>query len=848
MEENWLCQYDKAMNISNLKTITFSELEPDTKRRTTAEVSQYLKNFEECLENYNKDFPFSLLHYAFIFRRFDAVNMIRDALSYDEWIKVLNYPGPEGYEKITPLVCAKWNLFYLYGYDSKNDTDLASELEGMMDELDHIDEVVEYTDIVDEEKQESVFDIFWWPQQPILDVIYYSKQELASKQVKNNCVSLVMDEVGTGKTVSAIYAIRNIIENCNAESKQAHILIICPHNKREDWQNDIRRQLGHYAHIVEQGDNGDMYRNELKKAFFKGFEEVIMISGQKGGGDGKGSHTELKNSLNSYSDKEKWDLVIIDEGHISFQNYVALSSEKAMILSATPIVVNATGRRSFEDYKVLLRRITGKSVMHFDIKPIDKSVPDENDIYVNWFKEDMGKKSAERNIQFVSCERAEERNELFYDIYNEKGALTALQYDQDDEYLFSKYNEIFSDSKSVVQNHKLDKLIEILKENDKSYIIFCEHEFVVHLIYERLKEEFSDIVIAEKNGKNENHCGLGNVQDGQLINTLVQVLRNGERALFVTTGKTGGTGLNLGEFDGVIHYELPFTSIELEQRFGRVDRIDTRQDLKKRDMIFMLNECGEDDNDNEINRMLYYCVNKIDITCKYMPVRNTVLYYPEFIRRNRDALKHSLKTKLMNTILSEQNETDIKKYISERRSYENKIKANFDLNKILREGKSIYKCAEEALHSEKDSSISADSYVLLAEYTENWNEHKVEINRYNRAYREFCKLRKQVKNWLAIIGLLEVENENEIFTGFEETDNFEEQKIENLEEQAESDEDAEGKNSVQKQIKDLIKIIDESDFDNLELKGFSSDGVFCLIDEYICRSDVQSYRNGDRWK
>ena len=108
-------------------------------------------------------------------------------------------------------------------------------------------------------------------------------------------------------------------------------------------------------------------------------------------------------------------------------------------------------------------------------------------------------------------------------------------------------------------------------------------------------------VVAEKYGKYENQFGLENVQDGQLINTLMQALRVGKRTIFITTGKTGGTGLNLGEFDGVIHYELPFTSIELEQRFGRVDRIDTVRDEKTRDMVFLLNECKSDENDMEIN-------------------------------------------------------------------------------------------------------------------------------------------------------------------------------------------------------------------------------------------------------
>ena len=61
---------------------------------------------------------------------------------------------------------------------------------------------------------------------------------------------------------------RNNTEKTDSNQK-ARILVICPYNKCEDWQNDIRRQLGRYAHVVAQGDNGAMYRGDLKKIFLK---------------------------------------------------------------------------------------------------------------------------------------------------------------------------------------------------------------------------------------------------------------------------------------------------------------------------------------------------------------------------------------------------------------------------------------------------------------------------------------------------------------------------------------------------------------------------------------------------
>lgn len=404
---------------------------------------------------------------------------------------------------------------------------------------------------------------------------------------------------------------------------------------------------------------------------------------------------------------------------------------------------------------------------------------------------------------------------------------------------------------TTVYNYKLDTLIDVLNKNSKSYIIFCEHQYVVELIFNRLIDVFPDIVIAEKHGKNENHHGLENVQDGQLINTLIQALRNNDRVLFVTTGKTGGTGLNLGEFDGIIHYELPFTSIELEQRFGRVDRIDTEQDTKSRDMIFMLNECTPDDNDNEMNRMLYYCVNKIDITCEYMPIRNTVLYYPEFLRRNRSRLRQSLIVKKRNEVLSEENEKIVKEYKAERRKREKQIKDDPFYSFISSEGKSVRECAIEALRSEQDSRIDDAFYDLLKEYLDDWEKHREEINQYDREYGEFRRLRKQVKNWLSIIGLCEVENEDEIMIGYKAADDYDGQEIDKKEDVKEEsgsiDDEINNLGTTQKQIDNLLEIIDSHDFDNLELKGFSSDGIFCFRDDRICRSTVEAYRNGKGW-
>lgn len=800
-------------------------------------------SYEEVEREYSKGLPFSLLHYAFIFRRFDVVSQMLKGKTESEIEEILHFKGSDEYVWVTPLVCAKWNLNYIASYDDKNNTRICQSLEPFIDEVSHVDEVMEYTDSVDSEGND-IFHMFWNDNQPIMDVVCYEKQKLASKQVNKNGYSIVMDEVGTGKTVSALYAIRDCIQNKNRNGEKARILVVCPYNKREDWQSDIRRQLGRYAHIVEQGDNGEMYEGCWKKVYFKASEHLLFVTGQKQGNDKNGSYSALKGSLEEYDDDIAWDLVVIDEAHISFNNYAGIKAEKAMLLTATPIVVNAKGRRDFEDYLSLINKITGKST-NVSIDPIIKAEPSENDTYVNWFREDMEKESAERKIRFVSCKRWKERNDVYDQIKDKIGALAALQYDQDDDYLYSAAVEHFGygNIHEVKKNGKIDRLITLLKENDKSYIVYCEHTLVVDKLFSILKDEFCECVVAKKYSEHEDQVGLENVQDGQLINTLMQALRAGKRTIFITTGKTGGTGLNLGEFDGVIHYELPFTSIELEQRFGRVDRIDTVRDEKTRDMVFLLNECKSDENDMEINRMLYYCTTKIDITCQFMPIRNTVLYYPEFIKRNGRAIRESLVCFKKEYVLSEENEKKMEEIRRKIRQYEKQIKDNDAWRYIKSPEKNLRLTAIEALSNEQDGRISDDYYSLLSEYLDYWQRTKPERNAYQQRKKAFLEARKNANNWLAIVGLTKLDSNSDVFVETQSSEDGEEQKI-NVKDNKLSSKNG----SVQEQIDEIIKLIDECVFDDEELKSFSSEGIFCYKDGMIHRSNVKRYREGNAWK
>lgn len=137
-------------------------------------------------------------------------------------------------------------------------------------------------------------------------------------------------------------------------------------------------------------------------------------------------------------------------------------------------------------------------------------------------------------------------------------------------------------------------------------------------------------------------------------------------------------------------------------------------------------------------------------------------------------------------------------------------------------------------------------YSLLNEYLDYWQNTKPERNAYQQRYRAFLEARKNANNWLAIVGLIKLDSNSDVFVGTQSSEDGEEQKI-NVEEDNTINPGSRN-NSIQKQIDETIKLIDECVFDDEELKSFSSEGIFCYKDGMIHRSNIKRYREGNAWK
>lgn len=589
------------------------------------------------------------LFYAIMYRRWDKVVEILDSNCW-KWNEIKDKQYKD-YQGITIKYCFECNLDFLKSVKNRGIYEkLCNKLGDSFKNLVGNTELFTYDDKrFYKNQKKSALEVFWDGNQPVLNLTYFEKQTIPAQQVmKNNC-SMVLDEVGTGKTVAGIYTIQQVIQdrinNPKEGAGQVAILVVCPYNKREDWYSDILRQLGRESNIVEQSDNGNII---LQKSTRSGIPQ-IYISGNVGG-QNDGTNQQLKKSLLQYK-SFPWDLVIIDECHNCFKNYKGIKANRILLLTATPIVVSGDKVRAFNEYEELLNTIMGgnnwtKKVSK-KIDPLDKQIYSSDDIFVCNFKEDIFDNiKIDRQIEFVECERCQERQDWFYELRYKKDFFSAIFADQDDNRLADKMSQIKGENCVVTYNDKLDKLIKIIlgqnpyeKYKNDSFLIFCETKETVELIFDKISGYSSDKLMIGKLHSDIAEIKNVHVNKDTIIPVLKNNIRIGNRSILITTGKSGGTGLNLGEFNTVVHYELPFSSNELEQRFGRIERADDlisyngNRTFIKNKMVFLINKAVNGESDFVTNRMLYYAINKIQVTVNYMPIRNTVLFHPEYINR-----------------------------------------------------------------------------------------------------------------------------------------------------------------------------------------------------------------------
>ncbi|MEJ8554182.1 helicase-related protein [Tepidibacter sp. Z1-5] len=513
----------------------------------------------------------------------------------------------------------------------------------------------------------------------------YELQKTASRIVKNKRYCFVFDEPGCGKTISAGYSVADILN----EKSQPKVLIICPTNKRVDWSLELYKAFGISSTIIRK--KIDIYK--LKSLLYS----VCIISNKSG---------EVFNSLTK--SKVIWDLIIVDEAHEALnkwglikicepddthkndevetemeeQDYKnALNSKKVMMLTATPIKGNLLNEANNE-LEILCNVVS-------DILVIDETLDVEERSFsftskdIACLPQYMIYNSGKNAYKDDSCTRLKENvdftlffKEDFKADYKCDRVVIPIEYEQSDEKFndeikFLESDGLFSQFKKFQYNEKKAEIImekikeEVIKNNNRC-IVIAEVKSDLKKLYQKVISDAKGLLVKQIDTDNSDNISRD-------INS---VDKDGTISALLITDKSGSTGVNLGNFDVVINLSLPWTSANLEQRFGRIDRINNS--IKTKKMYYFLEK-----NNSDLSKYLFIkCVSKAQMIAEFMPIRNTVLINQQVLKTTYEAVLETIN--MYQNILDNINSEDLYNAKKEKEKIEINIKNTIViLNKIL---------------------------------------------------------------------------------------------------------------------------------------------------------------------
>ncbi|MFD3157278.1 helicase-related protein [Haloimpatiens sp. FM7330] len=362
-------------------------------------------------------------------------------------------------------------------------------------------------------------------------VKFYTLQLANMKRIEENDVVYIFDEVGTGKTISAGLSIIQLLFQHENEDEYKEILVITSPSVTEQFKNKLEGVLE-----LTVGEKGK-YKNK---------EYYIKII-----------NYDYRNI--SKIEKNKYDFIIIDEAH-EFLNddtkryieLIKLRAKKIMFMTATPI------KHSKEDLKVYCKIASKIIQKNFDI--LDKSLLDicsdkrklsggfECNVPVTrYFKETVS-----------NIEKAEDGKEFR---------------NKDHKRLVPKLWKCGGN----VNTFLVDKIDKVNKSTN------FENRFVVFVRYIKDTDELKK-ALEEKGYKDyqSNRKGktysiiTGNTKNRQqLLREFTITEKFKLPQVLIMTYKISEQGIDLPGYNYVINYHISSSPSQLEQRFGRIDRLNS---------------------------------------------------------------------------------------------------------------------------------------------------------------------------------------------------------------------------------------------------------------------------------
>jgi len=450
----------------------------------------------------------------------------------------------------------------------------------------------------------------------------------ASKAYKNlsyNGFYFLADEVGLGKTFEAGIVLKQLLMS----GKVKRALIIVKASSMSDWR-DVLQLFFEFPLVMSSSKKYDLKRNGFDDDSVWGYSDIIICS-----------HHMFRNSIENIK-KHKWDLLILDEAHV-VKNHQSLIHQLVksfkvpykLFLTATPVqnrereffnivdclqpgflgsweVYRRNGIQAIKDMVSgdenygIMTRFLRKDLPYIKIPPRSvkehpaKLTEEELEVYdtLLLFLKDVVERnpgignivssiyqkvaSSSLNSLKISLKKLKERylGETVVSVDKKDIIETTESVDFADELRdrdertlkidFKQLDNLISRLEDLKVDSKLDYLTslirDIFREEDR-VVIFTQYVMTLNYLAEKLSKKFPNIPI---------HRYYGGLTVKERTETRNKFRRQG--GIFLTSS-AGAESINLQHANIIINYDLPWNPARLEQRIGRIQRIEQEKEV-----------------------------------------------------------------------------------------------------------------------------------------------------------------------------------------------------------------------------------------------------------------------------
>ncbi|REK76103.1 SNF2-related protein [Paenibacillus paeoniae] len=437
---------------------------------------------------------------------------------------------------------------------------------------------------------------------------YYKLQASIIDKLNHNSYAFVFDEPGAGKTVQGIYSIWNVISK-KTQDEPTNILIIAPNKQLANkWRSEIKQFL-----MLDFSLIGNSTKDITYNQSYVSGKDNLYITYNSSNYSNLGI-TQLTNYDSENIYRSDWDLIICDEAHDYYTNYLnALFSDtvelkdgtyyknrlawfgakQVLVLTATPIKFYYDEKLKLRDDFRKIKQIPERLLLEpspviNEITIEDMLVFDSKKPVQRYFKETVLESKKYKNRQVEVIEYKPEdlakslwkyengyRQHCFGNIFllvnrlQSQSSWQTMFNDSEREKLQNIYKLY---SKSEYTNEDVEELKQFdVKLREFINKIDCKEARMVIFVESKDTQKYLTKVFK---AIGLNVFSLSSDKGLDIREKMVSEFNHlANSKVLITTWDLGNYGLNMHGGDTVACYEASRQINQIEQGFGRIDRI-----------------------------------------------------------------------------------------------------------------------------------------------------------------------------------------------------------------------------------------------------------------------------------